>query len=77
MGALAPGPDVAATSRAWYDELRLPGAVAAGLRDIGYDEADAWAVTDLVRVSGLAPAVGASRAGEDRRCAPHRGLAGS
>ena len=50
MGALAPGPDVAATSRAWYDELRLPGALAAGLRDIGYDEADAWAVTDLVRV---------------------------
>ncbi len=50
MGALAPGPDVAATSRAWYDELRLPGALAAGLRDIGLDEADAWAVTDLVRV---------------------------
>ncbi len=50
MGALAPGPDVAATSRAWYDELRLPGAVAAGLRDVGYDEADAWAVADLVRV---------------------------
>ncbi len=50
MGELAPGSDVPATSRAWYDELRLPGALAAGLREAGLDEADAWAVTDLVRV---------------------------
>ena len=50
MGELAPGSDVAATSRAWYDELRLPGALAAGLHDAGLDEADGWAVADLVRV---------------------------
>ena len=50
FGELAPGADVAATTRAWYDELRLPGALAAGLRDAGLDEADAWSVTDQVRV---------------------------
>ncbi|MEX1170299.1 MAG: alpha-amylase family glycosyl hydrolase [Chloroflexota bacterium] len=49
-GELAPGADVAATSEAWYDELRLPGALAAGLHDAGFDEAEAWAVADLVRV---------------------------
>ena len=50
MGELAPGADVGATSRAWYDELRLPGALAAGLHEAGLDEGHAWAVTDLVRV---------------------------
>ena len=50
MGELAPGADVAATSRAWYDELRLPGALAAGLHEAGFDEAEAWAIADLVRV---------------------------
>jgi hypothetical protein len=50
MGELAPGADVAATSRAWYDELRLPGAFAAGLRETGLDEAEAWSAADLVRV---------------------------
>ena len=50
MGKLAPGADAPATSRAWYDELRLPGALAAGLHEAGLDEADGWAVTDLVRV---------------------------
>jgi len=49
-GELAAGADVAATSRAWYDELRLPGALAAGLREAGLDEAEAWATADLVRV---------------------------
>lgn len=49
-GELAPGADVAATSLAWYDELRLPGALAAGLHDAGFGEAEAWAVADLVRV---------------------------
>jgi glycosidase len=49
-GELATGADVAATSRAWYDELRLPGALAAGLHDAGLDEAEGWAVADLVRV---------------------------
>ena len=50
MGALAPGADVAATSLAWYDELRLPGALVAGLHDAGFGEGDAWSVTDRVRV---------------------------
>ena len=50
MGELAPGADVPATSRAWYDELRLPAALTAGLHEAGMDEAEAWAVSDLVRV---------------------------
>jgi glycosidase len=50
MGELAPGANVAATSRAWYDELRLPGPFATGLREAGLDEAEAWSVADLVRV---------------------------
>jgi hypothetical protein len=41
---------VGATSRAWYDELRLPGVLAAGLREAGLDEGGAWATADLVRV---------------------------
>jgi len=49
-GALAAAADVAATSRAWYDELRLPAPLAAGLRDADLDEAAAWAVADRVRV---------------------------
>jgi glycosidase len=49
-GALAPGADVAATSLAWYDELRLPRALVAGLHDTGFGEGEAWAVTDQVRV---------------------------
>jgi glycosidase len=50
FGELAPAADVAATSRAWYDELRLPGVLAAGLREVGLDEGEAWATADLVRV---------------------------
>jgi hypothetical protein len=49
-GALAPGADVAATSLAWYDELRLPRALVAGLHGTGFGEGEAWAVTDRVRV---------------------------
>jgi hypothetical protein len=49
-GELAAGADVAATSEAWFDELRLPGALAAGLHEAGFDEGGAWAVADLVRV---------------------------
>ncbi len=48
-GELAPAADVAATSRAWYDELRLAGALAAGLRDAGLDEAGAWGAAEVVR----------------------------
>ena len=49
-GELAPAADVAATSRAWYDELRLAGAYAAALRDAALDEAEAWSAAELVRV---------------------------
>jgi hypothetical protein len=49
-GGLAPGADIAATSLAWYDELRVPGALVAGLHDTGFGEGDAWAITDDVRV---------------------------
>jgi hypothetical protein len=49
-GGLAPGADVGATSLAWYDELRVPGALVAGLHDMGFGEGEAWAITDEVRV---------------------------
>jgi glycosidase len=50
LGSLPAGADVAATSRAWYDELRMAPVIAAGLRERGLDEAEAWTVADLVRV---------------------------
>ena len=50
MGGLAPGADVAATSAAWYDELRLGPVVAAGLRSAGLGEGPAWAIADRVGV---------------------------
>ena len=50
LGALPTGTDPAATSRAWYDELRFAPVVATGLRERGLDEAEAWSVADLVRV---------------------------
>jgi hypothetical protein len=49
-GGLAPGADVGATSLAWYDELRVPGALVAGLHDMGFGEGEAWEITDNVRV---------------------------
>ena len=49
-GELAPAADVAATSRAWFDELRLIAPLAAGYRTAGLDEGEAWAVADRVRV---------------------------
>ena len=49
-GALASEGNPAATSLAWYDELRLPGALVAGLHDTGFDEGDAWSITDRVRI---------------------------
>jgi hypothetical protein len=50
VGALAPGPDVTATSLAWYDELRLAPVVAAGFASAGLDRAAAAAVAETVRV---------------------------
>jgi hypothetical protein len=49
-GELAPGADVAATSGAWFDELRLVGPLATGYRTAGLDEGEAWAVAGRVRV---------------------------
>ena len=49
-GGLARGADVGRTSLAWYDELRMPTALVAGLHDTGFGEGEAWAVTDQVRV---------------------------
>jgi hypothetical protein len=60
-GALAPGADVAATSLAWYDELRLPSALVGGLHDTGFGEGEAWAVTDQVRVLLALPRPSAMR----------------
>jgi glycosidase len=69
-GALAPGADVAATSLAWYDELRLPGALVVGLHDAGLGEGEAWAVTDQVRVLLALPRP--SRMRRPARTAPAR-----
>ena len=55
MGALAPDADVAATSAAWFDELRLATVLAGGFRRAGLDEAEAWAAADLVRVLLVLP----------------------
>ena len=60
-GVLARGADVAATSLAWYDELRLPGALVTGLHDTGFGEGEAWAVTDQVRVLLALPRPSAMR----------------
>ena len=49
-GALATEGVPAATSLAWYDELRLPSALVAGLHDTGFEEGQAWSITDRVRV---------------------------
>jgi hypothetical protein len=41
---------VAATSLAWYDDLRLPAALVGGLHGTGFGESEAWAIADQVRV---------------------------
>ncbi|MDH4141281.1 MAG: alpha-amylase family glycosyl hydrolase [Chloroflexota bacterium] len=50
IGALAPTGDVAATSSAWFDELRLGPVLAVGFRRAGLDEPAAWAAADQVRI---------------------------
>ncbi len=50
LGALAPGADVAATSVAWFDELRLAPIMSQGLRSSGLDENAAGSVTETTRV---------------------------
>jgi glycosidase len=61
MGELASGADHARTSRAWFDELRLAGALAGVLRDVGLDESEAWRATDLARLLLRLPTVASLR----------------
>jgi hypothetical protein len=61
MGELALGADAAATSRAWFDELRLAGTLAGVLRDVGLDESEAWRATDLARLLVRLPTVASLR----------------
>jgi hypothetical protein len=49
LGSLPTGAPVGATSRAWYEELRLAPVVAEGLRGRGLDEAAAWWAAERVR----------------------------
>ena len=49
LGTLARAADVAATSLAWYDELRLAPVVADGLRIAGLDDGAASAIAGTVR----------------------------
>jgi glycosidase len=49
LGSLPAGAPVGATSRAWYEELRLAPVVAEGLRGHGLDEAGAWWAAERVR----------------------------
>ena len=69
-GVLAPRGKPASTSLAWYDELRMPGALVAGLHDVGFDEGEAWAITDRVRVLLALPRP--STIGAPARTAPGR-----
>jgi glycosidase len=69
LGRLAPAGTPEATSRAWFDELRLGAPLAAGLRAAGLDEAAAWAAAERVRVLLALPRP--SRVGG--RTAPERG----
>ena len=49
-GELAASAEVAATSRAWFDELRLAGTFVSGLRDAGLDESEASVGAELIHV---------------------------
>ena len=49
LGRLAPGTLAGATSRAWFDELRLAPVIAGAFRYAGLDEAGAWAAADRIR----------------------------
>jgi hypothetical protein len=50
LGALAPDADVAATSLAWYDELRLAPVIEQGLRSTWLNDDAAGSVAETVRV---------------------------
>jgi glycosidase len=61
LGALAPGADVAATSLAWYDELRLVPVIVEGLRSTELDEQAAASVAQTVRALLALPRPSAHR----------------
>ncbi len=69
-GRLAPGADPAATSRAWYDELRMAGPLVSGLHGAGFEEAEAWSIAERVRVLLALPRP--ATIGGSRRTAPRR-----
>jgi glycosidase len=50
LGRLATGAPTGPTSRAWFDELRLGHALAAGLRAAGFDEGAAWSAAERTRL---------------------------
>ncbi len=50
LGTLPAGADPGATSRAWFEELRLAPPVVEGLRDRGLDEAGAWWAAERIRM---------------------------
>jgi glycosidase len=63
IGELAPGADPAATSAAWFDELRMAAVVAGGLRMADLDEHAAWSITDSLRVLLALPRLPSARTG--------------
>jgi glycosidase len=50
LGLLPPGADAGATSRAWFDELRLAPVLVTSLRDRGLDEGASWWAAERVGV---------------------------
>ena len=77
MGELAPGADVPTTSRAWYDELRLPARWPPACVRPGMDEGGGLDRGDLRSgPAGTAATVGPSRAGPDRGRPPARPVVG-
>ena len=50
LGSLPAGAHAGATSRAWYEELRMATAVVDALRGHGVDEAGAWWAAERVRL---------------------------
>ncbi len=71
LGRLADPAPVEATSRAWFDELRLEPVLALGLRTLGLDEGAAWSAAERVRILLGLPRLGrlGGRTQAERRAA--------
>ena len=50
IGAIGDASDAGATSRAWFDELRLAPVLANAFRELGLGEGGAWTAVSRVRV---------------------------